>query len=693
MQQVLYRDLAPIAQGLYYNGTPSNLLEVGYWGTAEPGVQGRDALTNAIHELGHVLGLSDALPTFANQISDGDYDFNPLFTRNTASAVKYHGPDPDDRDHVRSSDSVMAPGAGNGDRNLPSATDVFALASVAGWTQIDLPRKDYWGNGAFSWNNPINWAGNRVPDADDVVYVRGTGLAPLHANSQAGSLFVMESGEVNTVANTLDIQSTLTIEGGPEQTAHVNAMSGGRITDPLLLMRIVYGTSTFQGGSYTGGGVLNMNDTVHVAGNTTMDMHMVDMDGSGGTVMNLNNSRLTLNVAETDLFGGTMNVNGFLGGITVNLSGFSPYWGIDGTLNTQGGTAVIPQATIAGSPVRLIGTLNADDVSRILAPFTLSGMLNTADANTEVQLANVNNLIRNTAVLTGPGRLVVNANAGLAIEGGSSVGINLVNRGRLEPGVDTGVVAVNGNFQQMASGTLAMDIAGPPGFAHDRVNVAGSINLAGGLEVSVTDGFAPHPGFVYTLVQSSGRTGTFETFDLIASEIFTQLDATVSYRNNLVQLEFTNVAMLGDFDGNLALNCADVDALVAEIAAGGMQGLFDLNGDSLVNISDLDVWLSAAGTFYVGGPYLYGDANLDGNVDGSDFVVWNSNKFTAANGWCGGDFNADGVTDGSDFVIWNSNKFTSSSAVSAVVPEPALATIAVGLVLCYGVRRQLRHES
>lgn len=80
------------------------------------------------------------------------------------------------------------------------------------------------------------------------------------------------------------------------------------------------------------------------------------------------------------------------------------------------------------------------------------------------------------------------------------------------------------------------------------------------------------------------------------------------------------------------------------------------------------MWLQEAGTFNVGGPYLGGDANLDGNVDGSDFIVWNANKFTSDNGWCGGDFNADGTTDGSDFITWNSNKFMSSTPVALSEP-------------------------
>ena len=66
-----------------------------------------------------------------------------------------------------------------------------------------------------------------------------------------------------------------------------------------------------------------------------------------------------------------------------------------------------------------------------------------------------------------------------------------------------------------------------------------------------------------------------------------------------------------------------------------------------------------------GNAYLLGDANLDGVVDGQDFIIWNANKFTFTSAWSQGDFNADGTTDGQDFVIWNMFKFQESDEEEA----------------------------
>lgn len=88
----------------------------------------------------------------------------------------------------------------------------------------------------------------------------------------------------------------------------------------------------------------------------------------------------------------------------------------------------------------------------------------------------------------------------------------------------------------------------------------------------------------------------------------------------------------------------------------------DFTGDGLVDLSDRDAWLAEAGAINLpsGNPYLLGDANLDGVVNGQDFIIWNSNRFSQIAAWSRADFNSDGIVDGQDFVIWNNNKFNSA---------------------------------
>ncbi len=138
-----------------------------------------------------------------------------------------------------------------------------------------------------------------------------------------------------------------------------------------------------------------------------------------------------------------------------------------------------------------------------------------------------------------------------------------------------------------------------------------------------------------------------------------------------------------DFNADGYVDCEDIDQLIVAISSASTQPWFDLNGDSVVDLGDRDAWLVLAGNENIGAPYLVGDIDLDGFVDGSDFVIWNQSKFTANAAWCRGDINADGFVDGLDFIAWNKNKFQSSdrSALQqTAVPEPGTS-----LLLCCGM--------
>ncbi len=144
----------------------------------------------------------------------------------------------------------------------------------------------------------------------------------------------------------------------------------------------------------------------------------------------------------------------------------------------------------------------------------------------------------------------------------------------------------------------------------------------------------------------------------------------------------------GDLNSSGATDVADIDWLQANRGATS-DWLLDLNVDGVVN--DLDLTLLIEEVFGT----LAGDANLDGSVDGEDFVIWNSHKFTSGNGWADGDFNGDSIVDGVDFTIWNSNKFQQGSGGNpynyqppVAVPEPS-SFVTCCLLVALAHRRRL----
>jgi hypothetical protein len=64
---------------------------------------------------------------------------------------------------------------------------------------------------------------------------------------------------------------------------------------------------------------------------------------------------------------------------------------------------------------------------------------------------------------------------------------------------------------------------------------------------------------------------------------------------------------------------------------------------------------------------FYGDANLDGTVDGSDYSLIDNGFINHLTGWYNGDFNYDGVVDGSDYTLID-NGFNNQGSASGVSP-------------------------
>ena len=122
----------------------------------------------------------------------------------------------------------------------------------------------------------------------------------------------------------------------------------------------------------------------------------------------------------------------------------------------------------------------------------------------------------------------------------------------------------------------------------------------------------------------------------------------------------------------------------------GLTDQFDLNIDGQISLVDRGQWLSLAATENgFTSPYIVGDANLDGRVDGSDFNLWNANKFTFTTDWDRGDFSGDGGVDGADFNFWNAAKFTSSG--TSAVPEPQFGGVIMSLCVGWALAGNRRY--
>ncbi len=583
--------------------------------------------------------------------------------------------------------------------------------NVNGNTTVDAPLTF----GSSSATHIASFAGLRLSGGDVTANpnriaggtISGGGLSFLRAD--AGSA-LHGYGTINTIVD-FDGDSelrardgTLTINGAIADV-HVlgTANASGSLNVPAPWN--TGGGITFvvmQGGSIQGGTITNDNPngidghgviTAPVINDTRVDaqngpfLRMAtagnnnDWDGATNTgSLNAESANLVLEDDTAFPFSGTVSAQT---GYEVFASGFEMEFLPSATLHLAGGAFKSNAAThLRGMIVTQAG---ADSKIEIIAGQSLEFSATSStvlDGNLRLNAASAR--IRAGAMFSGSEGLMVASGASLFPDDSAQVNVLVDNAGVLGvAGSGVGRVDLR-DFQQQSSGELQVGLAGTGLGEFDRIVVSGGAQLGGDLSVSLEGGFVPLQVDTFGVLSALSLSGGFSDIPSggrvnIAQGPVGSLQVHYGLgspfgASQLVLSDFQPVAYgNGDYDGNGVYDCADIDSLVAVIAGGGNNQAYDLTTDNLVNGDDLTEWLGIAGAANLasGNPYVPGDANLDGSVDGSDFGIWNGNKFTNAAAWCRGDLNADGQVDGSDFGVWNSNKF-SSSALTAAVPEPVV---------------------
>lgn len=153
--------------------------------------------------------------------------------------------------------------------------------------------------------------------------------------------------------------------------------------------------------------------------------------------------------------------------------------------------------------------------------------------------------------------------------------------------------------------------------------------------------------------------------------------------------------MICDFNDDQACDIADIDLLTsaADLVAGAAvtaeTAQFDLDGNNTLDGADLEMWLRESGRENgLAGPYLPGDANLDGVVNPTDLNSLAVNWQQSVSKWSQGDFNGDGKADVADLnqlgVHWQQ-----SAPIPASVPEPNAGILGViAIVTLHSVRKR-----
>lgn len=525
--------------------------------------------------------------------------------------------------------------------------------------------------GAAMWDLDGSGPGELSAMTGDLEFVTGSLFDDFDGTISIGEDHFMSFPEVFTHSGTIDMfgsggTATFTApklaitDGNLDVENGIGRVEGDLETGSSATISIgagsrleVTGVSTLGGGTFQGNGTYLPFDNVEVTGDTTiMSSVEVDLDGTTGAV------NWTIRPGNT---------------LTINSTVIEPAGdGYDGVLNVQTdatlrlpgtGLYIENQLTLSGGSL-----LEVADVLRVGPDATMNGFGVDVEAT----------------------RILNDGQANFA--GVAVVTENWQNNGTLDiDGISIGQISLDGDFDQSGSGALVHDIGGTAEIDFDVFSINGNATLDGELSVFLFDGFEPALGDEFRIIVSDALSGTFSDVNLPG--LTGGLTWNIDYTASEVFLRIASIGTDVDFNDDGLFDCTDINLLTAEIAAGGSGPEFDLTGDGVVDLDDLDVWLSdAAVANGFSSSYRYGDANLDGVVDVSDFNVWNSNKLSSNSAWCSGNFNGDNSVDVSDFNLWNMNKLSSSDSSDSLRPVPEPGSSLMALLAACGLLARKRRE-
>lgn len=160
------------------------------------------------------------------------------------------------------------------------------------------------------------------------------------------------------------------------------------------------------------------------------------------------------------------------------------------------------------------------------------------------------------------------------------------------------ILTVGGDFEQSATGSLAIDLldaGGTAGVDYDKLQVAGEARLSGTLQVRLAPDLSFAPGMVFSVVGAESIDGTFD--DVQLPPLHGGLELDVVYSSTEIRIEVAGVP--GDY-----------------------------NLDGIVNIADYTVWRDNLGSQTL----LAADGDGSGMVDVGDYLVWKAQFGQVAGG-------------------------------------------------------------
>ncbi|MEY3459259.1 MAG: hypothetical protein RL215_2416, partial [Planctomycetota bacterium] len=226
--------------------------------------------------------------------------------------------------------------------------------------------------------------------------------------------------------------------------------------------------------------------------------------------------------------------------------------------------------------------------------FTGSGSIARTGTGTLILSGNSSNTGR-ALVKQGEFRVTGSVVSAIAVESqgnvsgtGSILGtLEVLSGGFLKPGGVPGILST-GEVQLQAGGVLSMDVGGTsPGAVsgrHDQLNVAGTVILAGSLELNLIDGYSPGIGDTLLLISNDGTDAVTGTFAGLAQ------DGLFGSGGALWQVSYK-----GGSGNDVTVTCLGRQFAVANLNASGVGSLHQAIVDANVATGAAEIIFTVAG--------------------------------------------------------------------------------------------------
>jgi hypothetical protein len=595
---------------------------------------------------------------------------------------------------------------------------------------------DVWtSSSSGSWETNGNWSLGTAPGGNGSVETFGNAIGSgsatvtLNVPETAGNLtFNNSQGGSYTIAG-----AGLSMYSSTSGPASINVSSGAQTINSNvdyasqgLSINTGSGSLTF-GGAVGGPGPLSVAGNVSIAGAlnasgtvTTAQSATINFTGSGSS----SPASLTLGTTSTlNLMNGTLNPSLFTSSLagTVNIS--------NGAIFASNSTAQ-SSFSVTGGAVNVSGAMNLGTYYTGTAPYNIPN-----DLTGSVNLTNVALTINNNGSFSAFAPVALSAGAKLFVNGGFSDGLYTASSTStltLTAGANTSVYVAPGASWNggllLKIGSVATFGGASSGSSIDDLFINSLQTNAGS---SLNPGLITSAGLFALGSSSSSYNRTFLVIGPGGASFSGQIDvgdgdmtSLSTYTGssglktlfNQIRLGYNNGAWNGAnlssgviFSSTAAADPTHLHALGIALNDAGLNTTGVATG---ILYPNFDNWQSAS--YNAANPLsdndvlikytYYGDANLDGTVDGSDYTLIDNGYLNHLTGWYNGDFNYDGVINGSDYALMDNAFNTQGASITSIVasptalvaaensevPEPtAIGSILAGTVALLG--RRARH--